>query len=968
MRKLKLLFTGLALVGGVLSASAEDVFKDVTSTYLTNADFEGTYTVHIYPTSSGTNKRAVYKPDGWTVSYTNGNQYDNSALDDKCLYWSNFSSLATAPDCGSKTYWIRLYNDSEKGQRLEISQTVTLKGTFVFSSYAYFNNTGYGTAYIQINSSSNRTSVSSNESWGQISKSFTNTTEASTTLTCGAWHKQKTGHAIVGFDNVKLEWNLTQSLTDLLSEANTFYDANTSYTALKTVIEATNVSETDPEKLETQYNNLSAALALARAQKQWQETWNELNGLDKEALPNAAKNAITTELAKDVPTTTAEAVNTAKGALQDLIDSYAGIKAAYDKVNDLISLATSEKTNSAGDKDDINDAITTAESDKEDCINVSGLTSVYNALETVRQAYVTSGAEPADGYPFECTFKISNPGFEADGKETNSPTGWTIPNKGNQYGAKSRGSVSNMTGSYMFNNWQSWWMDCNVEQTISSLPKGRYEVTAVLASYSGTSANLQAGDGSTDRNMTGENNGISVSVNGDVTSSSLTIRARAGRKNDGSLLRADDFTLSFIGLKPVLNDLISSATTLSTQNVGEGVFQIPASAAETLSSAIETAQGVYDDASKYGDDIQGAIDALNTAIETFQAAELNVPDAEKRYYLKVATADHAKEGNAVVMGLGATSENNPTGYTYKASATPASYLAQAFTFTQVSGNTYKIQMGSVYLTNGTNNGSAAGWKASQIQGTTDASKAMTFTIEAADVANTFYIYNSETNSTIACQVEGNLYTEAGNAYFTLEEASQASVPVTIAADVKLATRIFPFKPTLPEGVKAYSCNAVDDIDSEYLKLEEVADPEANVPYILYAEDGYSGDALTGWGTAIKDCYDAGWLYGVYTSRKATAGTYVLQKHESEVAFYQVADGEGQQPTVGAYRCYLSGVDGARALYFNFDETTAVETIQALTAGKNTIYNVAGKVVPSLQKGLNIIKTSDGKIRKVIVKK
>jgi hypothetical protein len=242
---------------------------------------------------------------------------------------------------------------------------------------------------------------------------------------------------------------------------------------------------------------------------------------------------------------------------------------------------------------------------------------------------------------------------------------------------------------------------------------------------------------------------------------------------------------------------------------------------------------------------------------------------------------------------------------------------------------------------------------------------MTFTIEAADVANTFYIYNSETNSTIACQDEGNLYTEAGNAYFTLEEASQASVPMNFGTGVNFATRIFPFTPELPSGMKAYSCAEIGEGD--YLTLVEVAEPAANVPYILYAEGSYSGDALTGWGTADAETKTVGLLTGVYTLRPATAGTYVLQKQGEEVAFYQVADGEGNQPNVGAYRCYLTAPSGARALHFNFDETNAVETIKALTAGKNTIYNVAGKVVPSLQKGLNIIKTSDGKIRKVIVK-
>ena len=406
------------------------------------------------------------------------------------------------------------------------------------------------------------------------------------------------------------------------------------------------------------------------------------------------------------------------------------------------------------------------------------------------------------------------------------------------------------------------------------------------------------------------------------------------------------------------------------KNVGEGVFQIPASAQSALNTAISTATSIKTNHAKTKTDAESATTAMNGAVETYNAAELNAPDPSKTYYIKVATSGHAKNGNAIAVNLGEITVNNPTGYTFSAPSAPAAYSRlQAFTLVKGTGNNYTISIngpdGVVYLTNGTKTGSSAEWKASQIQATSDLETAMEFKIATSPNNGAFVIYNTETNSTIACQSGGSIYTESGNADFSIQEVAEASVPITIAADVKFATRIFPFTPSLPSGVKAYSCSAVDDDNSEYLKLEEVDEPAANIPYILYAENGYSGADLTGYGTAIKDCYDEGWLTGVYTSRAATEGTYVLQNQSGTIAFYKVED---VKPTVGEYRCYLTVPGGgARALHFDFDETTAVETIQALTAGKNTIYNVAGKVVPSLQKGLNIIKTSDGKIRKVIVK-
>ena len=90
MRKLKLLFTGLAFLGGVFSTNAQD---DVTSTYLTNADFEGEYTVYSYPREDGSNKRAIYQPEGWTVSYVNGESNDITALNSDCFQWNNFHEV-----------------------------------------------------------------------------------------------------------------------------------------------------------------------------------------------------------------------------------------------------------------------------------------------------------------------------------------------------------------------------------------------------------------------------------------------------------------------------------------------------------------------------------------------------------------------------------------------------------------------------------------------------------------------------------------------------------------------------------------------------------------------------------------------------------------------------------------------------------------------------------------------------------
>ena len=75
MRKLKLLFTGFAFLGGVFSANAQ---TDVTSTYLTNADFSETTPItgtYLYGYGKDGSPYGYQAVDGWTSVVTSG---DNS--------------------------------------------------------------------------------------------------------------------------------------------------------------------------------------------------------------------------------------------------------------------------------------------------------------------------------------------------------------------------------------------------------------------------------------------------------------------------------------------------------------------------------------------------------------------------------------------------------------------------------------------------------------------------------------------------------------------------------------------------------------------------------------------------------------------------------------------------------------------------------------------------------------------------
>jgi len=710
---------------------------------------------------------------------------------------------------------------------------------------------------------------------------------------------------------------------------------------------------------------------LLAAQAEWQEVHDALDVLDETALPDAAENAITTELGKTEPTTV-EGYNAAKADLQALIDSYDEIKAAYDKVNTLINFVTNEKDNSTGDKTDIEEAISTATTDIETRTAATDLEGDYNTLETARQTYVTSGAEPTAGHPFDWTFKLSNPSFES------GTTSWTLDRNTTGQWNYGRSQNNPVDGAYNLDAWAPQINYIKVYQTVT-LPLGSYSLKGYLYSSDLKSQHIYAYTTSDNPSSNLPTASSWEQLTADFTQSSksgadvqLGIYSQGENisGNSKGWFRADHFQLFYNGIKPVLNDLIVSTTDLSAINVGTGAFQIPSSAVETLTTAIGDAQAVYNDDDATGSNIQTAIDNLNAAIETYQAVELNAPASGVQYRIKSTAADGASWKNKYYVLK--KNPNQPNGgYSTQAEVeTTDAFYATAWEFVSVNGNQYKLRMtdadGAVrYLcTNikGYNDGSAT-----QIRTTTEADKALVVKVIAATGTDgRWFLQNTEDNSYLGGQDAG-LFSNSQNYDLAIEAASQAEVGVSVAAG-KYATRIFPFTPTLPTGVKAYSCAAVD---GETLTLVAVEEPAANVPYILYFENEVANTdlTLTGWGTAAATSYPVGLLTGVYTNAPVPAGKYVLQTQDGVQGFYQVAEGDNFEAI--PYRAYLtwSGTHAnVRALFFPADgEATGIEAIGVLTSGNyDAIYTAGGAKVNSLQKGLNIV-VKDGKSYKIFVK-
>ena len=429
-----------------------------------------------------------------------------------------------------------------------------------------------------------------------------------------------------------------------------------------------------------------------------------------------------------------------------------------------------------------------------------------------------------------------------------------------------------------------------------------------------------------------------------------------------------------------------SKLTKISANIGTGVFQYDESNNNTLWDKYEIAyNAMMAQSTDYSvnplataSNIQQALEAYNNRKSAYENLPLNAPDVNKRYWVTMHDDGQAWDGNAITFVAG---ENlNAGGYAIKYLAEQVPYLCQALLFTSVEGekDTYYISAvrpdGNEQYITGKYKGYGDG-SDDQLRTTSDMGAALKITVKATATDGNFKLIN-ETGTEIARNSEnpdnGMFANGDVGSSFTITEASQASVDVNIDAEVKYGTRIFPFTPELPAGVKAYTIS-VNEENEEVLDLTEVSEPEANVPYIVYAENGYSGASLENWGLAAMTSYPVGLLTGTYVrlEKDALDGNYILQKHDGDVtpAFYRVDATLDVDPYLAPNRCYLTDTNNSSKLRFSFGEedATAINGLEVLTSGKyDAIYNAAGVKVNALQKGMNIIQKG-GKSYKIFVK-
>lgn len=168
----------------------------------------------------------------------------------------------------------------------------------------------------------------------------------------------------------------------------------------------------------------------------------------------------------------------------------------------------------------------------------------------------------------------------------------------------------------------------------------------------------------------------------------------------------------------------------------------------------------------------------------------------------------------------------------------------------------------------------------------------------------------------------------------------------------------------PEGIKLYTCSAVEE-DGTTLTLTEVTGAfDQNTPYIMEAPINNSY-TIIGWHKNHQDTHTSGWLTGVLKDGGATvpADSYALAYQEStgKQGFFKT-DGTVTCPQ---NKCYLTVpvAQAVKAFYFeNNGEATGIEEIFGRNDNETVIYDLSGRRLERLQKGVNIVNG-----RKILVK-
>lgn len=172
---------------------------------------------------------------------------------------------------------------------------------------------------------------------------------------------------------------------------------------------------------------------------------------------------------------------------------------------------------------------------------------------------------------------------------------------------------------------------------------------------------------------------------------------------------------------------------------------------------------------------------------------------------------------------------------------------------------------------------------------------------------------------------------------------------------KFGTICLPTSTTSIEGANVYTVNVNDAADAVVLTRVD-GQLEEGVAYVYRATADTQTFTLSedaGTRTPVGE----GVLQGTLFGEKVPVGDYVMQTRGDVQKFYVVSS--GKQPTLSPYKAYLKGsqvvpTQGVRMIFNEDDYETGVSAIESLLQDNARIYDLNGRELKTLNKGVNIV--------------
>ena len=216
-------------------------------------------------------------------------------------------------------------------------------------------------------------------------------------------------------------------------------------------------------------------------------------------------------------------------------------------------------------------------------------------------------------------------------------------------------------------------------------------------------------------------------------------------------------------------------------------------------------------------------------------------------------------------------------------------------------------------------------------------------------------------------------------------ATSASYRRTLKEGTTWATLCLPFEVSLDgKNFRAFKLLSADDA-KETVELEEIETSiEAGTPVIIKMKDGETKLKFSVANKAIakdvqtSETADGNYqLHGLYTqkefSKNADNNCYIVKGNKLMNPAMLLEKTKVQKVASKPFRAYMVDnsstlATGAKMFSIGFDNdgTTAIDTINTIANDKAEYYDLQGKRLNELQKGINIVKRN-GKTMKVIIK-